>query len=124
VEETRPPEWKPGQTPAQNFEKAVKRAWGRSSARPGTWTGRAGGDRRIARNQIRPNFLVAGGQRNPENNRAVREVGSGPGSSTRRALSMGIPITLQRHLTEQQNLHPARRASSPRCSGSSSSPSR
>jgi fructose/tagatose bisphosphate aldolase len=28
VEETRPPEWKPGQTPAQNFEKAVKRAWG------------------------------------------------------------------------------------------------
>lgn len=28
VEETRPPEWRPGQTPAQNFEKAVKRAWG------------------------------------------------------------------------------------------------
>ncbi|MBI3855789.1 MAG: class II fructose-bisphosphate aldolase [Planctomycetes bacterium] len=28
VEETRPPEWKAGQTPAQNFEKAVKRAWG------------------------------------------------------------------------------------------------
>src|SRR5262245_42624770 len=28
VEEARPPEWKPGQTPAQNFEKAVKRAWG------------------------------------------------------------------------------------------------
>jgi fructose/tagatose bisphosphate aldolase len=28
VEETRPPEWKPRQTPAQNFEKAVKRAWG------------------------------------------------------------------------------------------------
>jgi len=28
VEETRPPEWKPRQTPAQNFERAVKRAWG------------------------------------------------------------------------------------------------
>src|SRR6185436_1671442 len=28
VEETRPPEWRPTQTPAQNFEKAVKRAWG------------------------------------------------------------------------------------------------
>jgi fructose/tagatose bisphosphate aldolase len=28
VEETRPPEWKAGQTPAQNFEKAVKRSWG------------------------------------------------------------------------------------------------
>jgi fructose/tagatose bisphosphate aldolase len=28
VEETRPPEWKPSQTPAQNFEKAVKRSWG------------------------------------------------------------------------------------------------
>jgi len=28
VEEARPAEWKPSQTPAQNFEKAVKRAWG------------------------------------------------------------------------------------------------
>jgi fructose/tagatose bisphosphate aldolase len=28
VGEARPPEWKPSQTPAQNFEKAVKRAWG------------------------------------------------------------------------------------------------
>ncbi len=28
VEETRPPEWKESQTPAQNFEKSVKRAWG------------------------------------------------------------------------------------------------
>ncbi len=28
IEETRPPEWKPGQTPAQNFEKCAKRAWG------------------------------------------------------------------------------------------------
>jgi len=28
VEETRPPEWSAGQTPAQNFEKAVKRSWG------------------------------------------------------------------------------------------------
>jgi fructose/tagatose bisphosphate aldolase len=28
VEETRPPEWKSSQTPAQNFEKAVKRSWG------------------------------------------------------------------------------------------------
>jgi len=28
VEEMRPPEWKASQTPAQNFEKAVKRSWG------------------------------------------------------------------------------------------------
>src|SRR5205807_1307372 len=28
VDENRPPEWKPSQTPAQNFEKAVKRSWG------------------------------------------------------------------------------------------------
>ena len=28
VEEARPPEWKASQSPAQNFEKAVKRSWG------------------------------------------------------------------------------------------------
>lgn len=28
VDENRPPEWRPSQTPAQNFEKAVKRSWG------------------------------------------------------------------------------------------------